>query len=379
MPTIWELLNMPAPTAEPSNITKKSIKTNKSALNAAKERKDDEFYTRLADVEFECSHFVDQFKDKIIYMPCDNPKMSEFWHYFHSNFTNIGLRKIICSFYDGTDTTYSIEYFGGNDADLTCGKIMPMGTGDFRNASNAKYFDEADIVVTNPPFSLFREFIAILQKHHNDFLIIGNMNAVTYKEFFPLLRDNKVRLGYMHYGHTMYFRLGKKGDKASAEVRKQIIAARASDRALFIPTEATCARAKGIKATFRPDEYDYPFAAVTAYWYTTLNVATTPSYDLDKMPHYDPKLYPKYDNYDAIEVSKLKDIPGDYFECMGVPVTYVEKHNPNMFILLSCTYRHANPEGHTDGTSYSPYVNGHLVYNRLFIRRIDQPVDPKQA
>ena len=361
MPTIWELLNMPAPTAEPNNIIKKSTKTNNSVLNAAKERKDDEYYTRLSDIEAECSHFVDQFKDKIIYMPCDNPKMSEFWHYFHINFTNLGLRKIICSFYDGTDSTYSIEYFGGNDANLTCGKITPMGTGDFRNASNAKYFDEADIVVTNPPFSLFREFIAVLTKFNKDFLIIGNMNACKYKEFFPLIRDNKVRLGYMDYGHTMYFRLGKKGDKASAEVRKEIIASRASDSALFVPSAENTEKAKGIKSTFRVDEYGYPFAAVTAYWYTTLNVVAEP-YDFGKMPHYNPATYPKYDNYDAIEVGKLKDIPGDYFECMGVPITFFEKWDKSIFKIID---------------SVIPVLDGKNKYQRLIIKRID--VDPKQA
>lgn len=450
MPTIWEILNMPAPTPEPPPINKqkKSNKSSNNALNAAKERKDDEYYTRLQDIESECSHFIEQFKDKIIYMPCDNPKLSQFWHYFHTNFSAFGLRKIICSFYDGTDNTYSIEYFGGNDADLTCGKLTPMGTGDFRNAANAKYFDEADIVVTNPPFSLFREFIATLQAHNNDFLIIGNMNACTYKEFFPLIRDNKASLSYGCTNGHMFFRLGRKGDIEAEKKREAEIIARASSSAITVPTAEN-----NPKKTFRQDEFGHPFAAVTAWWYTTLKVNLNPE-GFGKPAAYSPTVHPHYDNYDAIEVGKLKNLPYDYFESfavptaykdkfnanfaikpapwcdgplqtklsdgirliydtssglclpttsatldadkqllislgipetdiayrsgvMGVPITYLEKHNPDIFDFLGCTHSRDYQFGHIEGTTFDAYVNGRRLYNRLLIRRIALFVDPK--
>ena len=162
-------------------------------LITARERKRDEFYTTFEDISKEMIHHKEHFKDKIVLCNCDNPTMSAFWEYFHINFTELGLRKLIATYYDLNDVTYKTEYVGGNDSDIEFGVRTPLkGNGDFRSSECIKILRESDIVVTNPPFSLFREYIALLMQHNKKFLIIGNMNAITYKDVFPLLKDNKV-------------------------------------------------------------------------------------------------------------------------------------------------------------------------------------------
>lgn len=165
-------------------------------LHKAKTAKNDEFYTQLTDVAKELMHYKKHFKDKIVFCNCDDPTWSAFWKYFHLNFAELGLKKLISTHYDREEATYKMEYTGGDDNDIEVGVKTPLeGNGDFRNKECLDLLDESDIVCTNEPFSLFREYIAVLIDHKKKFLIIGNKNAITYKEFFPLLKNNEVWIG----------------------------------------------------------------------------------------------------------------------------------------------------------------------------------------
>ena len=168
-----------------------------SSLHAAKDAKNDEFYTRLEDINEEMNHYEDKFRDKVVFCNCDDPTWSNFWKYFHMNFEYLGLKKLITTHYEsGEVASYKMEYTGGNDEDFEDGvKTILTQNGDFRSPECVALLQEADIVVTNPPFSLFREYISLLMEHKKDFLIIGSMNAVKYKEIFPLLKNNDIWLG----------------------------------------------------------------------------------------------------------------------------------------------------------------------------------------
>lgn len=166
-------------------------------LHKAKDAKNDEFYTRIEDVAEELRHYKKHFAGKVVFCNCDDPTWSAFWRYFHLNFAELGLKKLISTHYDHTEPTYKMEYEGGNDNDVEVGVKTPLeGNGDFRSKECLDLLDECDIVVTNEPFSLFREYVGTLMQHGKKFLIIGNKNAITYKEFFPLLKENKVWIGY---------------------------------------------------------------------------------------------------------------------------------------------------------------------------------------
>ena len=275
-------------------------------LIKAKKAKNDEFYTQLTDVSKELMYYKHHFKDKIVYCNCDDPTWSAFWKYFHLNFEDLGLKKLISTHYDKTEPTYKMEYTGGDDNDIEVGVKIPLeGNGDFRNKECLDLLDEADIVVTNPPFSLFREYVACLMEHEKKFLIIGNMNAVTYKEFFPLLKEKKVWVGANEKGGT------RKGDVMCFTV---------------------------------PDNYSgktidvdgVPMVRVTAWWFTNLDHEKRHE-KLILWKHYTPEEYPTYDNYDAINVDKVDQIPCDYDGVMGVPITYLGKHNPEQFEILGIT------------------------------------------
>ena len=167
-------------------------------LHKAKDAKNDEFYTRIEDVAEELRHYKKHFAGKVVLCNCDDPTWSAFWRYFHLNFAELGLKKLISTHYDRTEPTYKMEYEGGDDNNVEVGVKTPLeGNGDFRNAECIKLLDECVIVVTNPPWSMFREYIALLVEHKKQFVIIGNKNAITYKEFFPLLKGNHVWIGYM--------------------------------------------------------------------------------------------------------------------------------------------------------------------------------------
>lgn len=279
----------------------------KDNLQRAKNVKNDEFYTQIEDVSNELRHYGEHFKDKIVYCNCDDPTWSAFWEYFHLNFSALGLKKLISTHYDKTEPTYKMEYTGGGDNDIEVGIKTPLEcNGDFRNKECLDILDEADIVVTNPPFSLFREFVAALMEHEKKFLVIGSKNAITYKEFFPLLKNGDVWIGYNN-----------------------------------------------------PSEFDTPDGSTKKFgnigWFTNLGIAKHHE-KLILRKKYNPEKYPRYDNYDAINVNKISDIPVDYEGVMGVPISIMDKCNPDQFEIIGWA-------------KYpTPKINGKATYVRILIR-----------
>lgn len=272
-------------------------------LHKAKDAKNDEFYTQLTDVAKELMHYKAHFKDKIVLCNCDDPTWSAFWKYFHLNFAELGLKKLISTHYDREKATYKMEYTGGDDNDIEVGVKTPLEcNGDFRNKECLDLLDECDIVVTNPPFSLFREYVAVLVEHKKKFLIIGSGNAITYKEIFPLIRNNLMWLGVTRQGTgSMWFRVPndtpeKKGQKIENGIKYQTIG--------------------------------------NSCWFTNMDV----KYRHEKLilwKNYTEDEYPKYDNYNAINVNKVAEIPCDYDGVMGVPITFLGKYNPEQFEIVA--------------------------------------------
>ena len=255
-------------------------------LHKAKDVKNDEFYTRLTDVSKELMHYKAHFKNKIVLCNCDDPAWSAFWKYFHLNFKELGLKKLISTHYDREEATYKMEYTGGDDNDIEAGIKTPLeGNGDFSNQECLDLLDECDIVVTNPPFSLFREYVAVLMEHEKKFICIGSQNAITYKEFFPLLKNNQVWLG--------------------------------------------CTSPKEF---IQPDNSIKKFGNIS--WFTNLDIIKRHE-KLILWKNYTPEEYPKYDNYDAINVDKVSEIPVDYDGVMGVPITFMDKYNPKQFEIVA--------------------------------------------
>lgn len=287
-----------------------------SNLAAAKVSKEDEFYTQLTDIEKELRHYRKHFKGKVVYCNCDDPRVSNFFHYFSHNFEKLGLKKLITTCYknqdidlfsqnDDTEEAVYLEYEGDKDGDRLPGRdeiqVKPLkGDGDFRSAEAIELLKQADIVVTNPPFSLFRPYVQQLIEHDKKFLIIGNQNAISYKEIFRLIKENKIWLGYNN------------GDMAF----------RVPD---YYPPR---------KTRFWIDENGQKWRSLgNAAWFTNLDISKRHE-DLILYKTYDPERYPTYDNYDAIEVSKVVDIPMDYDGVMGVPLTFLDKYNPAQFEIL---------------------------------------------
>jgi hypothetical protein len=283
-------------------------------LNAAREAKKDEFYTQLPDIEREMHHYKDHFRGKVVYCNCDDPRISNFFTYFSNNFEELGLKRLITTCYKSqdmnlfsqgaTERAVWLEYNGDRDGnrvpDATEIGIHTMkGDGDFRNPESIALLEQADIVVTNPPFSLFREYVQQLIEHDKKFLIIGPKNAITYKEVFPLIRDGKLWLGAGFLAGNAYFKTAH--DKGFAE---------------------------GV--------YD-PMTGLVKFrncgWFTNMDYKERHE-DLILYKNYTPEAYPTYDNYDAIDVSKTSDIPVDYFGLMGVPITFLDRHNPDQFEIV---------------------------------------------
>ena len=239
-------------------------------LHKAKEAKNDEFYTQLNDVSEELRHYKEHFKDKIIFCNCDDPTWSAFWRYFHLNFEHLGLKKLISTHYDREKPTYKMEYTGGNDNDIEAGVKTPLeGNGDFRNQECIDLLKEADIVVTNPPFSIAREdFIPQLFEYKKKFLIIGDLNWVTYKIIFPLLKNNEMWMGY-----------------------------------------------SAVKEFLQPDGTIKKFG--NKLWFTNLDIKKRHE-KLILWKNYTSAEFPRYDNYDAINVDKVSNIPCDYCESWEV-------------------------------------------------------------
>lgn len=316
---------------------------NKDLQSAAKARKD-EFYTQLTDIEKELRHYRRHFADKIVFCNCDDPFESNFFKYFVLNFNRLGLKKLISTCYTGSPIAgqqlslydvpgasrsarnggkpYMAEVTVVRDADGNGGVDMAdiallfktgenrltelSGNGDFRSPECLALMDQSDIVVTNPPFSLFREYVAALMEHKKNFIILGNINAVTYKEFFPLIMNNHVWIGpSIHSGDRMFnvpddYPLEAAGCGIDPDTGRKFI------------------RVKGVR------------------WFTNMDVKQRHE-EMILIRKYAPEAYPRYDNYDAIDVSSTADIPGDYSGVMGVPITFLDKYCPDQFEILGMT------------------------------------------
>lgn len=315
-------------------------------LHKAKDAKNDEFYTRIEDVAEELRHYKKHFAGKVVLCNCDDPTWSAFWRYFHLNFAELGLKKLISTHYDRTEPTYKMEYEGGDDNNVEVGVKTPLeGNGDFRNKECLDLLDECDIVVTNPPFSLFREYVAVLMQHQKKFLILGNMNALTYKEIFPLIRDNQ-----LWYGASIH----------------------SGDRKFYVPNDYPL-KASGCGV----DNNGQKFIRVKGVrWYTNLDYKARHE-KLVLWKNYTPEEYPKYDNYDAINVNKYSEIPCDYDGIMGVPITFIDYYCPEQFevvgLIASAGYlpHLVNIPLTWNKKQACPYVNGQKVYARILVRKIE--------
>lgn len=267
-------------------------------LHNAKDEKNDEFYTQLTDIERELVHYKSHFKDKVVFCNCDDPEYSNFWRFFAGRFNQFGLKKLIATHYEESKPSYmlSMERQGRERPPVI--KHLESN-GDFRSPECIELLKQADIVVTNPPFSLFREYVAQLMEYGKKFVIIGPQNAITYKEIFPLLKDNKMWLGYGFQGGNAYFAV-KDG--------------RGYAHGVF-------------------DEKTGLVKFRNCCWYTNLDIKKRHE-DLILYKHYASEEYPTYDNYNAIEVSKVAEIPCDYDGVMGVPITFMDKYNPQQFEII---------------------------------------------
>lgn len=329
-------------------------------LNNAKIAKKDEFYTQLTDIERELQHYWQHFKDKVVLCNCDDPYESNFFKYFALRFNQLGLRKLICTCYNGspvqgnelmidfgdfTDEPKKIAYKveitevkdlnGDGAVDLSDVQYLlkndknvlsTLKTGDFRDPECIELLKQADVVVTNPPFSLFREYIEQLIGYEKKFLVIGPYNAITYKEIFPLIQNNRLWLGYGFHAGNAYFK---------------------------IPNDAIKEYANGV---FNESTGLVKFRNCT--WYTNIDHVKRHE-ELDLVCRYSPEEYPHYDNYDAIDVGKTADIPYDYDGAMGVPITFLDKYNPEQFDIIK--FRKGDDEKDLR-------INGKCPYFRILIR-----------
>jgi len=296
-------------------------------FHKAKRAKNDEFYTQLVDIEKELRHYKDHFVDKVVFCNCDDPFKSNFFKYFAMNFNHLGLKKLITTSYveEGQAKKIELTVVGDeNDdgaVDLADVEILLQenatrleGNGDFRSEECVKLLKEADIIVTNPPFSLFREYVAQLAEQDKKFLIIGNMNAITYKEIFALLRSNKMWLGYTNP-----------------------------------------------KEFYKPDGSTQKFGNIK--WYTNLEHDKR-NENLALYKKYTEKEYQKYDNYDAININKVADIPYDYSDVMGVPITFIGKYNPKQFEVIGLGISSSGLE-----IGVRPYKEEHKKYRKEIQKR----------
>lgn len=298
-------------------------------LVAAKVAKNDEFYTQYSDIEKEVVHFQRHFKDAKVFCNCDNPEWSNFWKYFYDNFESLGLKSLTTIHYDSKVPVYKLEYFGNGEPV----KTPLMTNGDFRSPESVEVLKESDIVVTNPPFSLFREFINQLMTYGKKFLILGNLNEATCGEIFPLLKNRKIWYGVNN--NQKYYRVPEGYKPREGEMSKII------DGQLHI----------GLGNT---------------YWYTNMEYEGMNDF-IDLVETYSPEKYPKYDEYDAIEVSRTVDIPYDYDGKMGVPITFLGKYTPEQFEIMNLDiFMEDNPH---PGKRFT--INGETTYARIIIKNLN--------
>lgn len=318
---------------------------NRSLIKANKQ-KEDEFYTQLADIEQELRHYKEHFKEKKVLCNCDDPYISNFFRYFSLNFETLGLKKLTTVCYknrkmdlfsqNNSEQAIYLEYFGdkngNNIPDVEEIGIKHLkGDGDFRSKECIELLKQADIVVTNPPFSLFREYVAQLMQYNKKFLILGNQNAITYKEIFALLQANKIWIGYK-FGN-MEFRVPD----------------------YYTPR----------KTRFWIDDNGKKWRSLgNICWLTNLDIRKRHE-DIILYKNYTPEEYPKYDNYEAINVDKVAEIPCDYYDAMGVPITFMDKYNPEQFEILG---EMASTQIDKYNFGY-PYINNQRKYARILIKR----------
>ena len=334
-------------------------------LTNAKKAKNDEFYTALTDIEKEMRHYKSFFRGKVVYCNCDDARESNFFKYFSLNFEHLGLKKLITTGYKADGKGVVLIYEGDKNGNRTVDEneitvTELKGNGDFRSEECIEFLKEADVVVTNPPFSLFREYVAQLMEYGKKFLIIGNQNAITYKEIFPYIKNDELWLG-------------ANGIK---------------DMSFKVPSTY------GKRETrFWIDENGQHWRSLgNACWFTNIP-HNKRNYNLDLYRKYNENDYPKYDNYDAIEVSKVADIPMDYDGVMGVPITFLDKYCPSQFEIISASdfavndiegwkgvseefynlyYKQGNKGQIQIGWSLPHYIeNGvaKIPYKRIFIRK----------
>ena len=324
----------------------------------ARQEKKDEFYTSLIDIELELKHYTKHFEDKVVYCNCDDPRDSNFFRYFFANFEKLGLRKLITTCYrsqdpesfgkNKSDKAVYLEYTGDKSGDSVLnaeeiGIKQLSGDGDFRSAESIELLKQADVVVTNPPFSLFSEYVAQLVEYKKKFVIIGNMNAVTYTNIFPLIQSNQ-----MWYGPSI----------------------RSGDREFRVPEDYPITAAGS-----RVDEFGNKHVRVKGVrWFTNLDFPSRHE-DLDLHRAYSPDANPKYANFDAIEVGKTKDIPFDYDGPMGVPITFLDKFNPDQFEILGSSKTLSRPMSqiaqkgtYQQGGPRFYLTNGDGTYRRMYER-----------
>lgn len=299
-------------------------------LHQAKKAKCDEFYTQYADIESELKHYIPQFEDKTVYCNCDNPDTSNFTKYFKDNFDALKLKRLISTGYAANGRGKALDYDGqGKTTEL-------QGNGDFRSEECVELLKQADIVVTNPPFSLFRAFIATMEKYSKKYLVIGNMNAITYKEIFPLLKDGKMWIG-MTFNKTLSFKIPNEYKNYS-----------------FIENDVKIAKVPSIA------------------WFTNMET-NKQNHPKCLIKTYNESEYPKYDNYNAINVNKTKDIPYDYEGVIGVPITILNDLCSDGLLhfevpLKKRTYRIIRFRHGNDNKDLS--VNGKTPYFRILIQQV---------
>lgn len=331
---------------------KKDLNNN---LHKAKANKKDEFYTQLADIERELKHYKKHFKGKVVYCNCDDPRISNFFHYFSYNFEKLGLKKLITTCYKNQDIDFFsqsnteqaiyLEYDGdknGNHVpDLEeIGINQLEGDGDFRSHESIELLKQADIVVTNPPFSLFREYVSQLMEYDKKFIIVGHQNSITYKDIFKFIKDDRLWLGAEN-GGTKWFEVNDDYD---------------------IKTESRKKMENGKKY----------FSMGNVVWFTNLDIAKRHE-DIILYKSYNEDEYPKYDNYNAVNVGKVAEMPVNYEGVMGVPITFLYKYNPEQFEILGM----ASSAGYSKDVVGIPFLglkdarpilNGKNTYARVFIR-----------
>lgn len=370
--------------------------SDNSSLGAAKSAKKDEFYTQYSDIEAEMNAYYeydhDVFRGKTVLCPCDDPEWSNFTKYFAANFTRFGLKKLISTSYAKSAGSRQLTLFEQNsplyDADKhdTHGKVFTLtgdadgsglvdtddvlfsgyleGDGDFRSVEVTALRDEADFIITNPPFSLFRDFLAWIRQGKKRFIIIGNMNAITYKEVFPLLKANEIWVGYKSMNKDMYFDVPDEYKQWLVENKKEGSAYKIVDGVVMGRLASAC-WFTNVDHGKRHEELQLDTMAHNLKFNKKLKRKFENAYG-------DASQYPHYDNYAGIEVPFTECIPSDYDDVMGVPITFMDKYNPQQFEIVGTTANGLVPDEIKlpwNKPYNNPFIGSKAVYQRILIRK----------